>query len=703
MSLEKGHLYEFGDFRLDLAEGVLWRHGQPHPVTPKVFQLLKILVEHHGHLIEKDKLISEIWAGSFVEEGNLTFTVRMLRKALNDSATTPQFIETVPRRGYRFIAKVTEIPLAEKTVVTNPGSDLPSLAKPKRFSRLSLPLAVGGLALLGTIIAVLWEMPEFPLKTETDAPILSAPFHSEKLTNINGIGFAVISPDGKVAAYANQTNGKYSIWLKNLETSENVEIVAPSENRYIGITFAHNGQVIYFVREPLNDHSQTAAYRIPISGGVPEKILDRIEGWISLSPDDRQISFVRCKYQEADFCSLFIADTNGQNEQKLLTRPMPFRISDNRFSPDGKSIAFAAGQSWNGASDFSLRRFNLADKTESEISPQKFFEIKSLCWLADGSDLLMTARQTLDGKLNIWRVSIADGQPQLISKDAGNYLNLSLDNRATRLIALQVSNNFLLYLFANGGIKTLTAAREATFAPDGKIIYTTNDGNIWSINREGGEQRQLTNSPFKDFSPRVSPDNRYIFFTSTRSGVNQVWRMKIDGSDQTQLTQTEGGYPRFVSPDGKWVYYLSGIHQTLWKIAAEGGAETQINEKRVLMPAFAPNGKLFASYIRDDAKRLKIEVTSLADKKTVKTFALTADKTDLSEIVWSNNSESLNYVVGGRSNAMWRQSLDESTPRFVADLGDQNINALALAPDNKTFVFVRGEWIYDAVLIDGLK
>lgn len=704
MSLENRRLYEFGNFRLDPEERVLLRDGKPFPITPKAFHLLKILVERHGHLIEKEKLLSEIWADSFVEDGNLTFTVRMLRKALDDSATAPQFIETVPRRGYRFIAEVKEIFPNENSPEKSLTSVSPAFAETKQPTKLLFSIVAAGLFLLCALSAVWrWQTRKISVDSTNSVPILSAPFHSEKLTNVGGIGFASISPDGRFAAYADQTNGKHSVWLKKLETSESVQIVPPSENRYIGITFAHDGQMIYFVREALDDRSQTAAYRVSVAGGVPEKILDQLEGWISLSPDDRQISFVRCKYEEADFCSLLVADADGKNERKLVTRSMPFRISDNQFSPDGKSIAFAAGQSLNGAGDFRLLRFNLTDNTESEISPQNFFEIKSLCWLPNGNELLLAARETLDGKLNIWRLPIAEGKAQKLSKDAGNYFNLSLDNYAARMIGLQVSNNFRLYLLSNDAPKDVTAAREVTFAPDGKIVYTTDDGDIWSMNREGGEQRQLTNSPFKDFSPRVSPDNRFIFFTSTRSGANQVWRMKIDGSDQTQLTSAEGGYPRFVSLDGKWIYYLSGIHQTLWKIAADGGEEIQVEEKRLFSPAFSPDGNLLAYYFRDQDKQVKIAVMSLADKKILKTFLLLNGKTSVSEIVWSNDSRALNYITGGSSNSLWHQSLDESAPRLIADLGNQEINSLALSPSDKTFAFVRGEWLSDAVLIDGLK
>jgi TolB-like protein/DNA-binding winged helix-turn-helix (wHTH) protein len=109
MSLQIKQIYEFGRFRIDKQERTLWRDGSPVPLTPKAFEVLLLLVERSGRLVEKDALMNQVWADSFVEEGNLKVTVSMLRKVLEEDAGERQYIETVPRRGYRFIAQVTEI------------------------------------------------------------------------------------------------------------------------------------------------------------------------------------------------------------------------------------------------------------------------------------------------------------------------------------------------------------------------------------------------------------------------------------------------------------------------------------------------------------------------------------------------------------------------------------------------------------------
>lgn len=108
MGEQAGYFYEFGHFRLKIAERLLLREQEPVPLTPKAFDILLILLESGGRLVEKDDLMKRVWPNTFVEEGNLTQNVSLLRKALGESASGAQFIETVPRRGYRFVAPVNK-------------------------------------------------------------------------------------------------------------------------------------------------------------------------------------------------------------------------------------------------------------------------------------------------------------------------------------------------------------------------------------------------------------------------------------------------------------------------------------------------------------------------------------------------------------------------------------------------------------------
>jgi TolB-like protein/DNA-binding winged helix-turn-helix (wHTH) protein len=168
MSTRSQHLYEFGPYHLDTAEGRLLRDGEPVPLTPKAFETLVALVERSGHLVKKDELMKVVWADAFVEESNLTNNVYALRKTLGEGENGRSYIETVPKRGYRFTAPVKELPsealVLEKRTVTRviteeqtvdndaPRQTLIGAGKAFLAKRAVMPWVI--VALLGVSLAV---------------------------------------------------------------------------------------------------------------------------------------------------------------------------------------------------------------------------------------------------------------------------------------------------------------------------------------------------------------------------------------------------------------------------------------------------------------------------------------------------------------------------------------------------------------------
>jgi Tol biopolymer transport system component/DNA-binding winged helix-turn-helix (wHTH) protein len=642
ISADTDCIYEFGEFRLDPAARTLWRGEEAVALTPKVFDTLQFLVENAGRLLEKNELMENLWQDRFVEESNLTFNIKMLRRALNDDAQHPRFIETVPRRGYRFVA---EVKLMRRAA---PADEIPATVVAAKPARRKLFWAIpAAILLIVTAVAFgMWHWQRGAFAGMRSAPILSAPFKSQKLTSA-GSAHAVITPDGKYAAYVNESSGKESIWLRQLDTSENIQIVPPADVEYLGLTISHDGNSLYFVRRARGNLVQSAMYRVMTFGGIPAKITDQAEGWLDVSPDDQQISFVRCLHQLEDYCSLFVTDKDGRNERRLATRRKPIRIAANKFSRDGKSIVFAAGQSGNGSRDFRFFRIDLANGKENEFSRAAFFVVNDMETLPGTDAFLFSAEETLDGKSRLWELS-GNGETRALTNDSTDYYDVSLNKTADRMVATHLSNSFQLHVAAVsdlGNPRVLVAARTVTFTPDDRLVYSGDDGDIWTINRDGSSQRQLTNNAFNDFSPIESADGRYIFFASNRGGTNQIWRMNADGSDQIQITHGEGGYPEMVTPDGKYVYYQSGLNQTLWHVALDNGRETQLWDQNVYAPAFSPDGCQAAFFFRDTDKVLKIEIVALDRRQILNKFILDKDYTDVLRMVWARESRSLIYIA----------------------------------------------------------
>ncbi len=723
MTSDSKHFYEFANFRLDPFQKVLLHNGKLVHLTPKVFDTLEILVEENGKLLEKEELMQRIWQDRFVEESNLTSNIKTLRKALGDNSAQPTFIETVPRRGYRFIADVNKLDTGQFNDSTAQASH-PQVV-PSRAGRIAVPLVAVILVLVASIAIGSWYVES---NGSADAPILFAPFSSEKLSTDGNVHSAAVSPDGANVVYAKATAKDQSVWLRQLGSSTHIQIIPPSENSYFGFAFSPDSQTLYFARveQDPEDGQQADVYSIPIPGGVPTKIVSQAQGSISVSPDGEKISFIRCPYLDNEYCSLWIADSDGRNERKVLSRPRPIRIGTMNFSPDGKTIAFAFGQSRNWANEFNLAEVDTETGVERDFTPEKFFNIKRLAWLPNQRGILMTARRNPDNNFRIWHVSAATGEIAALTHDSDDYASLSLSRDGRVLAATKNRADYRLNVYQADPAeppRVLAEASTVTFAPNGKIVFSsdmTGNREIWSINADGSEQRQLTNDPGWDLFSVVSPDNKFIFFDSNRTGEAQVWRMNADGSDQIQITHKVGGFPHLVSPDGKWLYFMSVPERKLMRIQTDGGEEELVLDKRSDNTAFSVLDKrsysfalspdaLQAAFFESRDRRTVIAIVSLVTQQTIKTFELPNEKSIVVQSAWSPDGKSLFYISQDdkrKNYIVWQQRLDGGTPVQIADLGVEELRdseAFSISPNGKSFGVIQGGWKHDAVLIKGLK
>lgn len=708
--MQEKHLYKFGEFVLNAEDHSLTRNGDTVPVTPKMFDLLLVLVQHPGRVLGKDFLLKSVWPDSFVEEGNITFNIRQLRKALDDNVQSPQFIETIPRRGYRFLAPVEATMLAgadgsdPTDVSQSPESTPTSTKRPLLIATIAALLLLAGAIGLGG-----WLMRG---RASSSLPIFSTPFEEQKLSTDGSVFHIAISPDGKNVVYTHRVNGKQSIWLRQLETGNNVPIVPASDDFYGGLVVAPDGNNIYFVRG-IQSGPQLAVYRMPIFGGVPQKITEGTQGWISVSAKGDKLSYVRCPYTDDDYCSLYISDIDGQNEKRLVTRPRPFRIGDNKISPDGKTVAFAVGQSRTSSNQFQAMGVDVDTGVERELTPEKFFNISYFAWLPDNSGFLMTAMQLPERNYRIWSVT-PSGQATRHTSDAETYSRLDLDAAGKLLVSTQVEPDFRLrvYDIANPTAqpRVFGDATTVSFVPDGRLFFSslrTGNADIWSLSADGNDLRQLTNDPAAESVPLLSPDMKAVFFESDRTGVDQIWRMETDGTNQRQVTTDEGGLPLRVSPDGQWLYYRSSLRGVLRRIGVNGGPEEDVMKNLGRHMVLSADLKHIA-YSQRVGPDTVLMVASIPDGQIEKTWRINSAP-NLAHLTWSSDGTYLAYILTDDAReigGLWYQPLNENSPRQIFDLsGDEiaEVSAFSLSDDAKRFAVIKGNWKHDAVLIRGLK
>jgi len=272
MSFTLKHTYTFDSFVLDVEEQVLLRDGRMVPLTPKVFETLLLLVQHQGSIVTKETILHTLWPDVFVEESNITFNITKLRKALGDTKQSPLYIETIPKRGYRFKPEVRELPSNDAgSVVTEVdasastnGSDqvhvessTDNAQQPGHSSshwieerRRGFTVAVVALlVLLGIAVAAGWRFIRAFRKVGNRNELAHRPGSKEDLrykqiTAYGNVVVAAISPDAKQIAYVQENTGRQSLWMIQVGSQVRVQLIPPGVSNYNELRFSHSGDYV---------------------------------------------------------------------------------------------------------------------------------------------------------------------------------------------------------------------------------------------------------------------------------------------------------------------------------------------------------------------------------------------------------------------------------------------------------------------------
>jgi TolB protein len=230
------------------------------------------------------------------------------------------------------------------------------------------------------------------------------------------------------------------------------------------------------------------------------------------------------------------------------------------------------------------------------------------------------------------------------------------------------------------------------------------------MNADGSNGRLLTDESSSNRNPAVSPDGRYLVFLSSRSGIDNLWRMNLDGSNLKQLT-TAGGFMFDFSPDGRWVVFSNRETDfvKLFKISIDGGSPVRLYDQPSRLPAVSPDGKLIAC-LSTDRQSGKVNLLILPFEGGAPLKTLDAKAVNISDVIaprWTPDGRALIYAnpQQGRVN-LWRVPLDGSPPQQVTHFNDakpERIWNFDLSRDGKQLVIARGSQSADVVLISEVK
>jgi Tol biopolymer transport system component len=554
-----------------------------------------------------------------------------------------------------------------------------------------------------------------------------APFQTielTRLTNSGRVNDAAISPDGRYVAYVAANEGKESIWL-GLGNSNPILIVPPTDVTYYGGTFSPDGELFYYISME-HGNSIGVLYRVPVSGGVPVKLIVDVDGPISLSADGGQIAFVRGA--STGERALMIANADGTGERKVASRTGygAFSFNGPAWSPDGSSIAVGAAYVDQSGRYSNLVAVDVKDGSIRQLSTQKWKLMGRIAWVKDGKGLVFTANK--DGPTStsqLWYLPYPNGELQRITRDLQDYHGVTVTSDATTLVSKQTQTISNLWIAPHGNADLAKAIlshkvddaydpfsysrTRFSWTPNGQIIYTSlvnGNPNIWVMNADGTGHKQLTNDPGDNSFPSVTPDSRYIIFVSNRTGFMNLWRMDSDGGNQKQLTRGEDDSWPWSTPDSRWIVYHSGNQglRTLWRVSTEGGNPEQLTDYPSLCPVVSPDGQWISFYYRPETKApWKLAIIPFNGGPPVKKLDIPRDVDFRSLVRWTPDGSALAYIVNrdGVHN-IWVQPLDGRPASQLTNFKSDQIFWFDWSPDGQQLGVSRGTVTSDVVMIKDL-
>jgi eukaryotic-like serine/threonine-protein kinase len=509
--------YAFGPFSLDPEARVLMREGAPVPIAGKTMDTLLLLVQNRGQLVDKDELLSRIWAGSVVEEANLTQSISTVRKVLGDSPKEHRYIATVAGRGYQFVAPVTEVKDETPQRAPEPNERHP-------FWRRNRLMLLGLMTLLVGVTAAVWFTLRHPTATPTELVERQLTFNSGASAVIS----VALSGDDKYLAYSDPAG----IHARLLGTGEERTLPTPagisaSALFHVDSWFPDGTQLLIDSEQP---GGRGSMWIISLMGQSLRELRTDSKGW-SVSPDGSLIAFSPSgKWRE-----LWLMDSRGEGAKRILQLPANEWLYAVHWSPEGQRLAYIRMR----ATDTIIETSDLkgTNRTTLVAIPKSADWLADICWLSD-TRIVYALQEDYGQASSFWQVAVgthsrrAAGKPRRITHWIGSgLLGLSAGADGKRLLLLKGQIRTQAYL-----------------------------GEVVASGKRMNPPRLLSSNEAEDSPTAWTADSKSVLFASNRNGKWGIFKQAItEISAEPLVTGLEFvNLPR-LSPDGTWVLYMESL------------------------------------------------------------------------------------------------------------------------------------------------
>lgn len=709
----------FGTFEIDSAAGQLYKRGIPVPLENHPFLILRALLARAGEVVSREELRQSIWPdGTHVSfEAGLNTAIRKLRSALGDSTRTPVFIETLPRRGYRFIAPVTNSHNGhggEENGASNhqPPSTQEAPGKSATEQPHSVPHASRGFAYKKAAVAMmvtamvaiasgvsLWR------SSVRHVSAAATPIET-RLTGAQTWQALAISPDGQYLAYALSDGTKTSVRLRQISNGGEVEVLPPARTYFRGLTFSPDGSFLYFVRSEEENFFFAYLYRMPALGGAIRKLIADVDSPVSFSPDGQRFAFIRFRSRDRSM-EMITANADGTEEKSQVRIPdcLPYRAAYATWSPDGRSIVTALRHK----SGWFLDSLTLSTGRLRELFSSDGF-IGRPVFTPEGDSLIFPRGDRISGQAQLWTLSYPSGGLRRLTSDLNSYTGLFDISRDGKL-GVAVDRTFPgdVWIAPAGqftrprqlalrDLKVLSAEELA----DGRLLVEGADASTLILN-DGG-----SHVVFSDRRGSVESCGKYVLVQPDDS--QTLLRYDSDGTNPKILLNSPVESLACSSRDDFVFYITPESPRTIYRIPTAGGEPVEVakvpGEGLASPLAVSGDGELLAYAVWQQQKpKVSFVILRAMDGKRVAFLESPAvNAGGISDLRWSPDNSALDYVSirDGESN-VWQQPISGKTPMQITNFDTGLISSIKWSRDGKRLIIVRGPRTFDIVLLKGLR
>ncbi len=546
-------------------------------------------------------------------------------------------------------------------------------------------------------------------------------FNISQITNNGKSALTAISPDGKYILSEIRDAGKSSLWLRNVPTNSDTQVLPSSETGFRDLIFSPDGNYIYFRKSEDAMETTFDLLRAPVLGGAPQVIVRDIDSNPTFSSDGKRFAFARFNDPEVGKFQLLTANLDGSDPKVIAEGPVAEGAQSIAWKPGSSQIAGVVLQLGDQLS--TIRLHDVETGQSKDLVSYKDRVLRRLAWLPDGNGLLALyqGRATSFSHTQIGYIRASDGQFQPVTKDTNSYLTLTLSADGKTLATVQQKTLRNLYVLpaAGSGAKppepALAQERDVDdfeWAPGGSF-YVHEDLNLAHISADGtGKTVLLSNEALFGLDACADGKTLLMSWIGQGGGVGiRVWRMDANGGNPKRVSSGKVDFNPVCSPDSKQVYYPE-LNGRVMRVPLDGSRQPEVVPGSTIPKSIlgaqeigiSPDGKLLtfvasSTVANENSLTERLVLVSLTESAPQPRF-LTPNPHITGGPKFTADGKALLYAirVDGVDN-LWEQPLDGSAGRQLTSFPVDQITRFQLSPDGKTLGILRQNTESDVVLL----